>query len=331
MAKTAPDSRSSSSSRARVASSAADGPDALTRILPWLVSLGVHALVVLVAALAVWTVIQATEEEVSPLLELSDTVDEAVVVTAPTPPIETTAPPVPSAVPPPPVPPPPAPPSAPAPPLPALAVGPPPPAPPPPPVAPAAEFAVEFLGSRGGNAREIVFLIDASGGGVAELPFVIEELKRSVRKLSDEQRFTVIFFGDFDGQPYREVPPGGLMPASPGRKRSVVSWIDLDAGNVYALGSGDPVPGLQLALERYRPELVFLLSDEITGRAEFQIEQADLLNRIAAVNRGGTKINAIQFLNRDRWQREGGRGTMELIAASTGGAYSFVSAEDLGL
>ncbi len=319
--------------RADAVAARASGPDFFTKAIPWIVSLLVHAAIILVAGLAVWTVIQAQEEEVSPLLELSDTPDDAVVVTTPTPATEATPPPVPTAVPPPPVPPPPAPPTPAAPPMPALAVGPPPPlaAPLPPPSAPAAKLAVAFMGSRGGNAREVVFLIDASGGGVAELPFVINELKKSIRKLSDEQRFTVIFFGDFDGQPYREVPPGGMENASTARKREVAQWIDLDAGNVYALGSGDPVPGLKLALERYRPELVFLLSDEITGRAEYQIEQSDLLQRIAEVNRGGTKINAIQFLNLDRWQRNGETGTMEKIAAATGGAYSFVSEQDMGL
>ena len=314
----------------RAAPPVAAGPDVFTRALPWIVSLLAHGLVILVAGLAVWTVIQASEEEVSPLLELADTSDDAVVVTTPTPTAEVTPPPVPSAVPPPPVPPPPAPPAPAAPPLPALAVGPPPPLPPPPPAAPAAAPAATFMGSRGGDAREVVFLNDASGGGVAELPFVIGELQSSIRKLSDEQRFTVVFFGDFDGEPFKEVPPGGLQPASPANKRAVTAWIDLDAGNVYALGSGDPVPALARAL-RYRPQLIFLLSDEITGRGEYQIEQAPLLERIQEVNRGGTKINAIQFLNLDRWQREGRTGTLEKIAAATGGTYTFVSAEELGL
>ncbi|BAM02195.1 hypothetical protein PSMK_00360 [Phycisphaera mikurensis NBRC 102666] len=304
--------------------------DFFTRAMPWVVSIVAHALVIAVAGLAVWTVVQAQKEDVSPLLELADTPDDAVVVTTPTPATEATPPPVPSAVPPPPVPPPPAPAAPAAPPLPALAVGPPPP-PPPPPAAPPAQLAATFMGSRGGDARELVFLIDASGGGVAELPFVIQELKASIRKLSNEQRFAVIFFGDFEGEPFREVPPAGLQPASTQRKNDVASWIDLDAGNVYAIGSGDPVPALRQALERYRPQLVFLLSDEITGRAEYQIEQADLLERIAEVNRSNTKINTIQFLNQDRWQAAGEAGTLEKIAAATGGTYTFVSEEDMGL
>ena len=51
---------------------------------------------------------------------------------------------------------------------------------------------------------------------------------------------------------------------------------------------------------RYRPELVFLLSDNITGRGKYEVDRADLLSMIDGANKDRkTKINCIQFIHPD--------------------------------
>ena len=185
-----------------------------------------------------------------------------------------------------------------------------------------------FMGNRGGNARSIVFLIDASGSLVDVLDYAIQELARSIRRLNAQQKFTVIFIGNFDGQPFREIPPGNLQPATTAFKNQTVQWIDLDEQNVFNNGTGDPMPAIRRALS-YRPDLLYLLSDDITGRQEYELNQQKLLEDIRDVNRARTKINTIQFVYPDPLAADGSPGTLELIAEQSGGNYRFVDEQDV--
>ena len=199
------------------------------------------------------------------------------------------------------------------------------------PLAPAAAqpaLTASFMGNRGGNARSIVFLIDASGSLVDVLDYAIRELARSVRRLNAQQKFTVLFIGDFDGKPFREIPPGNLQPATTEFKNQTVEWIDLDQQNVFNNGTGDPMPAIRRALS-YRPDLLYLLSDDITGRQAYEINQQKLLDDIRSVNRSRTKINTIQFVYPDPLAADGSPGTLELIADQSGGNYRFVDEQDV--
>jgi hypothetical protein len=188
------------------------------------------------------------------------------------------------------------------------------------------EFQTSVFGL-GGNARRIAFVIDATGSLIDTFPFVIAELKRTIADLSDRQAFTIIFFS---GDGTIEVPPPGLHPANAEIKSRVTAWIDPASHNVVTAGRGSPVGAIQQAL-RYRPELIFLLSDNITGQGQYEIEQQQLLNEIRRANTAGTKINTIQFIYPDPLERMGLKGTMELIAEQSGGLYKFISAKDLNL
>ena len=190
-----------------------------------------------------------------------------------------------------------------------------------------AEFRTSFMGNRGGNARKIAFLIDASGSLIDTLPFVIDELKKSINKLSEKQRFTVIFF---QGNQPIEVPPPGFKKATGDIKQKVIQWIDLSNHNIVPGGKSNPVPALELAM-RYQPQLVFLLSDNITGSGAYAVDQRKLLNAIEKANTGGTKICTIQFIYEDPLKELGLDGTMELIAEQSGGNYEFVGNDELGL
>lgn len=190
------------------------------------------------------------------------------------------------------------------------------------------ELRAQFLGS-GGNARRIAFVIDASGSLIDTLPFVIRELKRSINQLSPRQQFTVIFY---QGDDVIEVKPEGIdsKRATAAIKQRVIEQLAEDKYIVTPKYSSNPVRALRKALS-YRPQLIFLLSDAITGAGTYEIDQARLLDEIERVNRMGTKINTLQFLQEDPLIQAGLRGTMELIAEQSGGVYKYVSKAELNI
>jgi len=195
-------------------------------------------------------------------------------------------------------------------------------------VAGGGELRAQFLGS-GGNARRIVFIIDASGSLIDTFPFVVRELKRSISQLSERQHFTIIFF---QGDDVIEVPPIGIdaKRASSTIKQQTIDWLAKENYHVTPQGTSNPVRALRRAFE-YRPQLIFLLSDNITGQGQYEIDQSRLLEEIDRVNKSGTKINTLQFIYPDPLIQAGLRGTMEQIAERSGGVYKFVSKSDLNI
>ena len=163
-----------------------------------------------------------------------------------------------------------------------------------------AEFKASFFGSAG-NARTIVFVVDASGSLIDTLPFVLRELQKSIRKLSDRQNFTVIFF---QGSRAFEVPPRGLKQGTATLKQEVIEWIDPEAHHVEPGEQTNPLKALGMALG-YKPDLVFLLSDNITGQGRYEVDQKHLISEIERTNHRGTRINTIQFLYQDTLESEG--------------------------
>jgi len=179
----------------------------------------------------------------------------------------------------------------------------------------------DFYGA-GGNARKIVYLVDASGSLIDTLPFVLKELKDSIAGLVDEQQYTVIFFQA--GEPI-EAPPTGWKSATPENKRRTFEFIRLESGNIVPRGKTDPIKALRLAM-RYKPELMFILSDNITGRGQYEVGREDLLRFLNEVNKDRkTTINTIQFLYPDPLN------TLTDIAKEHRGVSKFVTEADLGL
>jgi hypothetical protein len=191
----------------------------------------------------------------------------------------------------------------------------------------ASEFKTRFM-ECDGNGRRVIYLIDASGSLIDTLPFVLMELKRSIDALSEKHEFTVIFF--HGSEPF-EVPGGkGLRQATALNKRQVTTWIDPIAGNVVPAGLSNPLNAMRLALS-YKPQLIYLLSDNITGQGRYEVDQRQLLREIANANRSMTKINAIQYLRPDPLLRAGMPGTMQLIANQMGGVYKYMGARELNI
>ena len=187
---------------------------------------------------------------------------------------------------------------------------------------------ISFFGS-GGNARRIVFIVDASGSLIDTIRYVILELTRAIDALKPLQEFTVIFFQD---EKVIEVPPFGLKRADAQTKSGVIEWIDPANHHIDQWGRTDPLPALRRALS-YNPQLIYLLSDQIIrpGPPDLMIEQqVDLLAQIKRINKSDTRISTIQFMYPDPLaSQSGGVGTMQLIARQTGGIYRFVSEDEL--
>lgn len=178
----------------------------------------------------------------------------------------------------------------------------------------------------GGNARTVVYVVDASGSLIDSLPFVINELKDSFRKLSDEQRFTVIFF-QRDTAIEVPTPNRGMKIANRENIKKVSDWITLEEGNITPRGSSNPVKAIQLALA-YKPDLIYILSDNITGHGRYAVDQRELLEMISDTKKSrgatNTRINTIQFLYPDPL------GTLQKIAAQNEGRYRYVDASVVG-
>ena len=297
--------------------------DTLSKLLPWGVSLLAHAALVLIAIFIVWSVQQVAEDEevIIPLINLSETpgvplqtvVQERVEQTTtaqqtPSPsPSEANNPsaaavsvavalpglgePVGGA--------------------PSFGVD----------VGDTAAFETNFIGS-GGNARNVVFVIDASGSLVDTMPFVVDELKRTIRGLDEKQRFGVVFTRE-------GIQEWRMSKADSEQKSRVLNWLEENKYG-FARGEDDVVAAIRTALQM-KPDLIFLLSDNITGVGEYSIDRQKLLDEITRANTKNTKINTIQFLYPDPLERVGGRATLDLIAKNTGGIYTYMDAKTLGL
>jgi hypothetical protein len=185
-----------------------------------------------------------------------------------------------------------------------------------------------FVGMTTSNARRIVYVIDASGSMIPSLQIVIEELARSLGTLSPQQRYGVIFFQRNEAV---MVPPTGrLAEATSEAQLRTLEWID---DHVIPAGRSNPLAAIERALA-FKPNVIFLLSENITGSGEFEIDQADLLDLLEELNpierksgRRRTQINCVQFLDPDPLE------TLRRIAERHGGpnGYRFLDRAELGL
>lgn len=188
---------------------------------------------------------------------------------------------------------------------------------------------VSFAGLRATNARSVVFVVDASGSMIGAFRTVVDELARSLSALVPSQSYAVIFF---QRNAALAVPPANrLVPVSRRAIDETMQWI---RSSVVPSGRSNPLEALQRALS-LRPDCVFLLSCNITGTGQFEIDQRTLLDTLDRLNpierstgRRRSVIQSIQFLDEDPLE------TMRIIADRHGGggrAFKFLSRAELGL
>jgi hypothetical protein len=185
-----------------------------------------------------------------------------------------------------------------------------------------------FVGLRATDARRIVYVIDASGSMIRSLPIVLEELARSLEALRPPQEFGVIFFQRNEAV---VVPPASHLVAATGEaKVKALEWI---SRNVIPSGRSNPLAAIERALA-LRPDVVFMLSENITGSGQFEIDQEDLLELLERLNPPDgasglrpARICCVQFLYPDPLD------TLRRIAQRHGGpgGYRYLDAVELGI
>ncbi len=123
---------------------------------------------------------------------------------------------------------------------------------------------VNFVGVSS-NARNIVFLCDASGSMMTVMTDLKRELNKTITGLSPVQSFGVIFFAG-DAKPMVFKPQ--LVMANPDNKKTSRVWV----GDMSAFGNTNPLPAIRQAFA-LQPDLIFVLTDGF--------DNADSLDAIA--------------------------------------------------
>lgn len=165
------------------------------------------------------------------------------------------------------------------------------------------------VGSTSRAARRIVYVVDRSGSMIDTFGFVRDELKRSLSAMRRSQKFHIIFF---NASVPLENPPRRLVSAIGANKRAAFEFIE----SVRPMGGTKPDRALARAFA-LEPDLIYLLSDGI------DFDPA-LLKRLADWNRSHhVQICTVAYID------PGGRDVLERIAHEHNGEFKFVSEYDL--
>lgn len=177
--------------------------------------------------------------------------------------------------------------------------------------------------------RNFAYVVDFSGSVSVVADDLKRELKRSIGGLKPQQTFGVFTFFSYvdpgrDDAVTESFAPK-LQPASADKKREFFLWIDRQA----ARGRSDPLPAIRRALS-VRPDVVFLFSD-----GEFEDPKAEEL--IARENENSrTRIYCLVFDDVLLEDTSGlpkvtpGARRLQTIAEQSGGQCKIVTIKDLG-
>ena len=187
---------------------------------------------------------------------------------------------------------------------------------------------IDFGGVNAPAARRIVFVVDASGSMIGAYPAVVDQVEATLRRLVPRQSFSVILFRSGGAEP---LPTGGrLRAATTPAIDEAADWMRTRRPE----GRSDPAAALRSAFA-VDPEVVYLVSTDITGAGVYEIDRdalidlLDELNPVGADGRRRTVIRCIQLLDEDRL------GILRTIALTHGGdedesGFAFIGREALG-
>jgi Mg-chelatase subunit ChlD len=172
----------------------------------------------------------------------------------------------------------------------------------------------------GGNAHNVVYVIDRSGSMIDTFDSVRWEMVTSISELRDSHTFHIIMFAT--GKPIQLDIAGARRPyvATRANRKEAARFL---ADDVRAEGQTDPVPALQQAFgvlqrAKQKGKLIYLLTDGIFPDNE------KVLNAIRSANSGGdVVINTFLYGNRPPEAVD----VMETIADENGGSYRYVPSE----
>lgn len=170
-----------------------------------------------------------------------------------------------------------------------------------------------FMGGSG-NARRVVYVVDASGTMMNVFPAVKMELRKALDVLKPIQEFNIIIFRDGDILAFNN---SRLEPATPANKGRAFQWID----ELYPTGGTDPMPAIRMAF-KMQPELMYVLSDGFDMVADFEA----LVREFRDLNTNGVKINTILLESREDPVL---RNVMKRIATDSGGRDITINRDNL--
>ncbi|WP_425618938.1 VWA domain-containing protein [Anatilimnocola sp. NA78] len=179
--------------------------------------------------------------------------------------------------------------------------------------------AAEFFGVKAAG-RKFVFIVDSSNSmRRGKFDAAKEELEYSLRRLSPEQMFYVIFF-DNDAErmqfPDEMFPEETAAPATMTNIKKCVTWIKTVKNELQT----NPFEAVKFALT-LEPDAIYILSDgKFTDRGKTvrYLQDENTLSDPAIGTRPRSVIHTIAF-----WQRDGEE-AMKSIAKNHGGTYRFV-------
>ena len=187
----------------------------------------------------------------------------------------------------------------------------------------------QFFGVQA-TGNDFVFIVDSSMSMTQKFADAKRELEYSIRQLSPQQRFYVIFFdrnaehmvlGKFDKQRklfvFHDAPEPDLVPATTQNIVAFVQWMN----TIQLEFATNPYMATFFAINELKPDAIFLLSDgEFTdrGATEWFLLESNAVVDAAGKRQPRSVVHCIGFYSRE------GEITLKRIAAANGGTYRFV-------
>lgn len=284
------------------------------RWAPWTLSIAVHAFLVVASLFIVWTVLPSEEIPEAPVvISFDDPAPSAA-------PLQSSV--SADSLPPPDLPrtespdlPPPV--------APNLSEPLPQPAAPPPP-----RYEPTFITAGASGAREVVYVVDASGSAISSFPYIIARLRDSLTALHPSQRFQILLIrnaaGGFD---FFRTPPAAdapvLVDAIPENITGALAWVE----SVIPGGRSDIANALETALH-VRADAVFVLAR--LSASDQALDTGALLRTLNTLNPAHpdtgarrTSVHAMQMLD------AAPSPFLQTLAETHNGAFDLLTLDDL--
>lgn len=160
------------------------------------------------------------------------------------------------------------------------------------PFASAPTGAIELQSNR--RVSRVVFVVDASGSTIGAMPLMLNEFKRILVDVQEDQSFALLFS---TGRGVVKPPQfaDGCIAATPAHKRAVLAWIDTP-GNVAPSGAWDANNVIDHAL-RLGAQVIVVISDDSLRNGPNEIDRRQLARTLTAATDRGVRINACQLIH----------------------------------
>lgn len=174
-----------------------------------------------------------------------------------------------------------------------------------------------FLGSGGGNATRIVYIINHGGNLLVYIPSIEASIRRSIDRLIPLQRFGVIVFAHHS----RLLAPG-FVYATEANKRALRHELkSLTPGQVNQNRYEYFAKPFEMAF-RMHPQVIYFLANGYIN--------PKMISLLARLNKDHA-VHIYTYAYADsKHHNRGHEGVLEKIARENGGRYKFISKQELG-